>query len=137
MILEDDVIRRHFTKLVQKYIMALDELTHVKLAYQAKQKFCVQYLACQESKCCIHISRGNPCIEGDNNKLPLMALRLAQLKNVPSIDKCLEETENFPVSSNKPSQENKCEGALEGVWKIRELEGGCPLLKKNCGSCAR
>ena len=95
MILEDDVICR-FTNWT-KSIMALDELFHVNLAYHKPSKSFVFSIWLAKSQNVASNYKVTLDIEGDNNKLSFDGIKVSSVENVPSIDKCLEETENISL----------------------------------------
>ena len=78
-------------------IKTLDELFHVNFEYHKPSKcFVISiWLAKSESVASKYVM--DVVIKGDTKKLSFEGIKVSSVENVPSIDKCLEETGNISL----------------------------------------
>ena len=75
----------------------LGELFHVNLSYHKPRKCFVFSIWLAKSQDFASNYVGDLVIQGDNNKLSYEGIKVSSVENVPSIDKCIEETGNISL----------------------------------------
>ena len=78
-------------------ILAFGQLFHVHLTYHKPSKCFVFRISLAKSQYVASQYKATLVIQGDNNNLTFDGIKVTSVENVPSIDKCIEETENIPL----------------------------------------
>ena len=77
--------------------LALKKLFHCIFSYHEPSKCFVFSIWLAKSQDVASKYVANLVIQGDNNKLSYEGIKVSSVENVPSIDKCIEETGNISL----------------------------------------
>jgi len=100
---------------------ALDELFHVNFVYhQASQCFVLSIWLAKSSRVASKY-RANLVIKGDHHKLCFEGIKVSSVENVPSIEKCIEETGSISLSLQRNLAKNLSVKKQEGGAEIQEF----------------
>ena len=112
-------------------IKVFDEFFHVNLAYHKPSKCFVFRIWLAKSQDVASQYKATLVIKGDNNSLCFDGINVSSVENVPSINKCLKETENISLCLQMNlAKKLSVKKEVEGIGIVERLKVAV-LFKKN------